>query len=243
MKGAWQDRSLPLIVGLLMLVATSGLLLAQTGVDEKSSPTTGSETLVADTTASPSESGEGADSNTGIAENTVREQRLRGLIGSKHDFRRTDESARDVCATCHMPHLGGVPTQLSDDAGQPGPLRPYKGIEVELDGWSLLCLGCHDGTTAPDVYTTSHATTLASQLANSRLGVRGLRSHPVGIRYSPDDVEKYHPRAAVEAAGLKLPNGCIQCTTCHDPHNESGHAGMLKSSNHRSRLCLTCHRL
>jgi predicted CXXCH cytochrome family protein len=42
---------------------------------------------------------------------------------------------------------------------------------------------------------------------------------------------------------IKLPDGRIQCTTCHDPHNTQRHAGMLVISNDRSRLCLACHRL
>jgi predicted CXXCH cytochrome family protein len=113
---------------------------------------------------------------------------------------------------------------------------------VELTGWSLLCLGCHDGVTATDVYASAHAVTLTGQLANSRLGSTGLRGHPVGIRY-PVAQEGYHTRAAVEARGLSLPQGRIQCTTCHDAHNTHHHSGMLRISNSRSRLCLTCHRL
>jgi predicted CXXCH cytochrome family protein len=248
MKGGGQDR-LPQtsVIVLAIVVAASSLLLAQTAQEQKTgTAVAGDQTLVANTQEeSPASTGQPetkANADDAAAEN-VRKQMLRGLIGSKHDFARDDESGRDVCATCHTPHLGGVPTpRLDSRVGAPQLLRPYEGIEVELDGWSLLCLGCHDGTTAPDVYTSSHATTISSQLGNSRLGTRGLRSHPVGVKYAPKD-ERYNPRAAVEAAGLKLPNGRIECTTCHDPHNTHGYPGMLKASNHRSRLCLTCHRL
>ena len=113
---------------------------------------------------------------------------------------------------------------------------------MELDGWSLLCLGCHDGVTAPDVYSSGHAVRIAGNLGDARLGTRGLRSHPVGIEY-PSGRADYQPRAAVEAKGLLLPDGRIQCGTCHDAHNTHGHAGMLKISNRRSQMCLTCHRL
>lgn len=247
MKGGWQDR-LPqaLVIGLAIVVATSSLLLAQTAQERKASAAVADEqALVADAQEeSPASAGQpGAKASAADAAEKVRKRMLRGLVGSKHDFARDDENGRDVCATCHTPHLGGVPIPRLDGRDEaPQLLRPYEGIEVELDGWSLLCLGCHDGTTAPDVYTSSHATTISSQLGNSRLGIRGLRSHPVGVKYAPKD-EKYHPRAAVEAAGLKLPNGRIECTTCHDPHNTHGYPGMLKTSNQRSRLCLTCHRL
>ncbi|MFH1747230.1 MAG: cytochrome c3 family protein [Planctomycetota bacterium] len=172
----------------------------------------------------------------------AREHLISGLIGSKHDFTRIDEDGRGLCLPCHTPHLVAAPVpRLDRRSTTPQPLRPYQGISVELTGWSLLCLGCHDGITAPDVYSSAHAVTITDQLANSHLGTVGLRSHPVGIKY-PLAAEDYHPRAAVEAGGLILPDGRIQCTTCHDAHNTHRHQGMLRISNEHSRVCLTCHR-
>lgn len=166
-----------------------------------------------------------------------------GLIGSKHDFTEGGRDGRDLCLPCHTPHLVAAPPPRFDQRVlTTQPLRPFQALDVELTGWSLLCLGCHDGVTAQDVYASTHAVTVADQLGNSRLGTRGLRSHPVGTPYPPA-AEGYEPRAAVEAAGLPLPEGRIQCTTCHDAHNTYGHSGMLKIGNRRSRLCLTCHRL
>lgn len=171
------------------------------------------------------------------------EQLISGLIGSKHDFSEGGKSGRDLCLPCHTPHLAvPLPPRLDRRPTTTQPLRPYEGHGMELSGWSLLCLGCHDGVTAPDVYSSAHAVSVAGQLANSHLGLAGLRSHPVGVRY-PVSSEKYEPIAAVEAAGLMLPDGRIQCTSCHDAHNTHRHRGMLRMSNERSRLCLTCHRL
>jgi predicted CXXCH cytochrome family protein len=166
-----------------------------------------------------------------------------GLIGSKHDFTQNGRLGRDLCLPCHTPHLASAPTPRFDRRPETTlPLRPYDAPGIELTGWSLLCLGCHDGVTAPDVYSSAHALIADDALGNSRLGTTGLRSHPVGIVY-PANGEGYHPRAAVEAAGLLLPDGRIQCTTCHDAHNTHRHSGMLKISNQQSRLCLTCHDL
>ncbi|MBN4058944.1 cytochrome c3 family protein [bacterium AH-315-J04] len=39
-----------------------------------------------------------------------------------------------------------------------------------------------------------------------------------------------------------MPNGRVECTSCHDPHNQSGAPYMLVKSNARSALCLTCHK-
>lgn|GEM_PF-470322 len=166
-----------------------------------------------------------------------------GLIGSKHDFTRGAADGRALCLPCHQPHVisAAVPA-LDRRPSTAQPLRPYQALGLALDGWSLLCLGCHDGVLASDVFTSAHAIAVAGPLGDSRLGVRGLRSHPVGVRYPVND-PAYHPPAAVEAAGLRMPDGRIQCTTCHDAHNTRGYAGMLHVSNERSRLCLTCHRL
>lgn len=177
------------------------------------------------------------------ADLAAREQLVSGLVGSAHDFTHGDRSGRDLCLPCHTPHLlAATPPAWDARTDTPMPLRPYRGPDAELNSWSLLCLGCHDGVTAIDIYSSGHAVTIAAQLGNSRLGTRGLRSHPMGIPY-PQGRPDYHPLAAVEAAGLPLPDGRIQCTTCHNAHNTHQIPGLLQIPNERSRLCLTCHRL
>ncbi len=229
MKGGWRITATRLLAGGALLVATSAsLLLAQ---DKPETRQAG---------ASPTAS-RSAPTPTPFESPAARRLRS-GLIGSKHDFTEGGKEGRNMCLPCHTPHVAEPPVPLLDR--RPSvvpPLEPYRRGRIELNGWSLLCLGCHDGTTAPDVYTTAHATTVADQLGNSRLGTAGLRSHPVGIVYPAGD-KHFNPRSVVEGAGLPLPGGRIQCGTCHDAHNTYNYAGMLKVSNERSRLCLTCHR-
>lgn len=173
----------------------------------------------------------------------ARARLVTGLVGSAHDFSENAALGRDLCLPCHTPHLESAPQPRLDRRPQTTlPLRPFESPEIELTSWSLLCLGCHDGVIASDVYSTSHAVALSGPLSGSRIGERGLRSHPIGIEY-PLSAEGYRSRAAVEAAGLPLPDGRIQCTTCHNAHNTEGHAGMLQISNRRSKMCLTCHEL
>ena len=173
----------------------------------------------------------------------AREQLMSGLIGGKHDFTEGGKSGRDLCLPCHTPHLvTATPPRFDRRPTTVQPLRPYQAMGIELSGWSLLCLGCHDGVTAKDVYSSEHAISITGQLGNSRLGLRGARSHPVGVAY-PKLSDEYNPPSAVEAAGLLVPDGRIQCTTCHDAHNTHGIRQMLRISNDRSRLCLTCHRI
>ena len=247
MNDRWPVR-LPrsLAVGLFAAIAAGSLLSAQTVEKGTERPAPDSQTQAATTQPAqklpsdePRATRAAADD---AADNAARERFLSGLMGSKHDFTQDDKNGGDLCSPCHTPHLEAAPPpRLDRRAKAAQPLRPYQGIAVELNGWSLLCLGCHDGTTAPGIYSSAHALTVSSRPDDSKLGSAGLRSHPVGIKYPPPS-EDYHPRAAVEAAGLRLPNGRLQCTSCHDPHNTRRHAGMLQISNHRSGMCLTCHR-
>lgn len=177
-------------------------------------------------------------------EPTAESRLVSALIGSKHDFSQAVPHPRDLCLPCHTPHLPAFPAPLADErpaAAQP--IEPYRALSSEVDRASLVCLSCHDGVVAADVLTSSHATRLASQLGASRLGLGGLRGHPVGVKYPIAD-PKYRTIGEVIGDGaVKLPDGRVQCTSCHEPHNAGGHAGMLVKSNERSRLCLTCHRL
>ena len=238
--------SYPVLLALAVLWAAGYQPMAQVGTpeDDRSRPDTVQDVTSQPTTASaPSEPEPQTEEGEAAAQPAGRGRLLSGLIGSKHDFTQRGQTGRNLCLPCHTPHLIAAPLpRLDRRAVTAQPLRPYQGLNVELSSWSLLCLGCHDGVTAPDVYSTAHATSIAGQLANSRLGARGLRSHPVGVKY-PALADGYNPPAAVEAAGLTLPDGRIQCTTCHDAHNTNRHAGMLVISDERSRLCLTCHRL
>jgi predicted CXXCH cytochrome family protein len=239
-------RTSPMLALLPLWAAlgAAGLLLAQAAEPPASEPARTATTRPAPRPAElPLAPGAPQPRRDAASQREAREALLSGLIGSKHDFSQ-GVSGRDLCLPCHTPHLvvGTPQPALDRRATTPQPLRPYQALGVELTGWSLLCLGCHDGVTAPDVYSTGHAIQVSNQLAGTQLGARGLRSHPVGIRYPLTDPH-YHPPAAVEAGGLLLPDGRIQCITCHDAHNTNRHAGLLWRSDERSQLCLTCHRL
>lgn len=112
----------------------------------------------------------------------------------------------------------------------------------ELDRHSLVCLGCHDGVIATDVFTTAHAASLARFEPGEALSA-ALAGHPIGGRY-PSDHPRYRAANVVTRDGrIRLPEGRVQCVSCHDPHHAGGHPAMLVKSNERSALCLSCHRL
>ena len=234
-----------LLVGLTGTILLSGLLAGWTGAEKRQD---GAEVQSQDATTA--QAGPSTTPTYEDEQASARDQLLSGLIGGKHDFTGGGKIGRDLCLPCHTPHLRATPPPRWDRrAATTQPLRPFEGLDVELGGWSLLCLGCHDGVTAPDVYSSTHALSVVGDAGGLGIAGRGLRSHPVGVRYPPAGVrypvapDKYNPIAVVEAAGLLVPDGRIECTTCHDAHNTRRQRAMLRVSNERSRLCLICHRI
>ncbi len=167
-----------------------------------------------------------------------------GIVGSKHDFSDGGRIPRDLCTPCHTPHITAAQAPLLVRFATTQPVRAYDTRVAGLDAASLVCLSCHDGTVASDVYAGAHAMKWSDLSAGGvPPGRTRVINHPVGVRY-PEGRRDYHSQAAVERDGrVRLPEGRIQCTTCHDPHNSANHPGMLVMSNERSRLCLACHRL
>jgi predicted CXXCH cytochrome family protein len=108
---------------------------------------------------------------------------------------------------------------------------------------TLMCLRCHDGTVAKETI----AGVLRARFVNKQNpglfgAVHGGTDHPVGIEY-PLFKKGYRPVTSVVAKGtVVLPQGRVECISCHDPHNTAGAAHMLVTANTRSALCLTCHK-
>lgn len=174
---------------------------------------------------------------------TVGESPVGGLVGSKHDFTQSGARPRGLCLSCHARHPGSSRARLLDkQSATTQPSYPYPAAGVELDSASLLCLGCHDGTIAGAMYLASDTLALTQPGRASRTGVAPVRTHPVGVKY-PTANPRFNPLTAVIADGrIKLPDGRVGCTSCHDPHNTQRHSKMLVTPNEDGRLCLSCHR-
>lgn len=171
----------------------------------------------------------------------------RGVIGGPHDLRDPSGGFDDACRACHVPHILAVRPTPPDQPGPPLELYRMPGQRaVFVPGrytpgpTSLVCLGCHDGSLATSTLGSAHAL-----LAGVRSGFAvdtlvSLRDHPIGVPYPRGD-PGYRPAPLVEARGVRLPEGRVECVSCHDPHNRAGIDKMLVRSNRRSALCLTCH--
>lgn len=171
---------------------------------------------------------------------------FKGILGGKHDFSTLSGAAGDACSGCHVPHQQAVRagTQPAASALElyriEGQRRVFVTDRYTPGPTSLVCLGCHDGTIATSTIGSAHAL-----LAGVREGFAvpdgfAGRDHPIGVPY-PSARREYHPASFAEAKGIRLPEGRIECISCHDPHGESAVDKMLIMSNRRSALCLACH--
>lgn len=171
---------------------------------------------------------------------------------------------RDTCLFCHTSHR---PASLSPLWNRPDSqlaftfyssdyLNNYLGLSkptmAELAGSrTRLCLSCHDGVTALGaVYNISPQTIEVSGLmkAESVLGSDLSNDHPVLYDIKPGAGPPHEPgtdpeiRLPSEGDRVKAygPTGRVECTSCHDPHDNQ-YGKFLVKSNAGAALCLSCH--
>lgn len=136
-------------------------------------------------------------------------------------------------------------------------------------GDSLLCLSCHDGVIALNSLVNPTNPAPIMDPFGDQLGDIYYPGSPSGIgpniggnypaNPNVNDLSDDHPvsftfDAALAAAdgGLALPGAAsalklrgigedqLECSTCHDPHDDT-FGNFLVMSNAQSQLCLTCH--
>jgi predicted CXXCH cytochrome family protein len=179
-----------------------------------------------------------------------------GVAGSKHDLSAKGpgpyraERETDPCIFCHISHGSGT-ASLSNRPETRAQHQPYESSTMQgragaPTGASRICLSCHDGTIA---LGETRGRSIEMREGNrpiglerrSNLGTDLRRTHPVSVRAS--GLRKVRPPAMgdpvhVDGAGL------VQCTSCHDPHEEwrDPKVGkfLVKSSAH-SAICVSCH--
>jgi predicted CXXCH cytochrome family protein len=117
------------------------------------------------------------------------------------------------------------------------------------NGASLLCLSCHDGTIALGEVLSKAAisvngqTTFKMPAGVSNLGTDLSNDHPVSFVYdatlASNKGEMVSPAALIGAVKLDQTNQ-MQCTSCHDAHNNTN-GKFLVVANTASALCIACH--
>jgi len=182
------------------------------------------------------------------------------IVGSAHDF-STDgwNPGGEICIVCHTPHnaVTGLTAPLWNHEVTSQTFTLYTstvspsfdGTTTQPDGASKLCLSCHDGTTKVDNFggQTGGTQTITG---GANIGTDLSNDHPVSFTYTTatatadgglfDPSTKTTGLGGTITADLLLADK-VQCSSCHDVHNGSGIAKLLRISNAGSTLCLTCH--
>jgi len=173
-----------------------------------------------------------------------------GIAGSPHDL-SVRLGTGQVCLPCHAPHAGlNASTGPAWNHALSKASFTQSGAPLKLTGDSALCMGCHDGVTAVGDFNVANASVrISPDVANlaiqklpganpaNDLGTDLSGIHAVSALY-PTARASMKPITALSP--LRLQDGKVECTTCHDPHN-SLHGNFLRMSNAGSAMCLTCH--
>ncbi len=161
-----------------------------------------------------------------------------------------------VCIFCHTPHHASPVVPLWNRSMPLDAYTPYTSRALDAEpgqptGDSKMCLSCHDGTIAlgavlsrPSPIVMRSGITVMPP-GGSNLGTDLSDDHPVSFRYTS--------ALAAQDQHLKLPanlppevrldaNQEMQCTTCHDPHNNAL-GDFLVMHNEDSNLCRACHQI
>ncbi|RME56476.1 MAG: hypothetical protein D6795_01380 [Deltaproteobacteria bacterium] len=182
------------------------------------------------------------------------------LVNSKHNLSvsgpgtvKASQETR-ICIFCHTPHNARPVAPLWNRLDSGSVYTPYTSSTAlatpgQPTGASILCLSCHDGTIAlgevmsePAPIDMVGGTTTIPQ-GPGFIGTDLSDDHPISFPYTNTLAlmrgELVDPGLLTGAVRLDE-NAHMQCTTCHDPHNDTfGH--FLVLSNRYSALCTTCH--
>ena len=163
------------------------------------------------------------------------------------------------CTYCHAPHSGLASGKalwnqtLSKQVYSLYTSTTYQqtGAQPLLGGDSSLCLSCHDGTVA--VGTTivgGKVSTTGSMNTTDVFGTNLQSSHPFSVILPIKDVPHLvqtlasKGQTADPTGAIKLINGNIECTSCHNAHVQAKDLVaqyFLAKDSSAGAMCLACH--
>ncbi len=172
------------------------------------------------------------------------------IQGTAHDLSATGIGTGNPCSFCHTPHGALSGTPLWNHALSNAVYQIYQSSSLEANisqptGSSKLCLSCHDGTVALTQTTRSDASGVYITPGAANLGTDLSDDHPISFVYSAalsvEDVQIRPPSTLPEQLQLDRSSE-LQCTTCHNPHDNQ-YGKFMVMSNQRSQMCTSCHDL
>ena len=174
-------------------------------------------------------------------------------ISGPGPIRSTTE--QEICIYCHTPHSARTSTGLLwNREDSTATYTRYQSSSLNAivgqpTGASKLCLSCHDGTIAlGDLVSRQTEIPFAGGIrflpeGDTRLGTDISDDHPVSFIYDEslaiDNGELVSPSTLTGTVRLDK-SGELQCTSCHDPHDDSMGKFLVRPNNF-SELCVACH--
>ena len=189
---------------------------------------------------------------------TAPAQNPNSIVFSKHNLSTSSPGTvhstteTEICIFCHTPHQASNEGPLWNHKMAAGPYTPYSSATLKATvgqptGSSRLCLSCHDGTVALGMVNSRvggipmNTTTMPAGANN--LGTDLSADHPVSFTYdlplANADGNLKDPATLPQEIRLDHANQ-MQCTACHDPHNNQ-FGNFMVMDNTGSALCLSCH--
>lgn len=164
----------------------------------------------------------------------------------------------ELCSPCHVPYDRQRGLRL-EESGLPwdGTLasatfkkateavwNPNAG-DSQPTGYSKMCIGCHDGSAASDVFDRYHGGGSEDSQA----------AHLVSVAYVPAQGATLRPQAerfggSGTIADVLQGGTLLQCSSCHDVHDQPGESApgpfLLRAAETPTEdptrdLCLSCH--
>jgi predicted CXXCH cytochrome family protein len=170
---------------------------------------------------------------------------------------------KNACIFCHtVHHASGVTPLWNHSLSSVSNYVVYSSQRLsdmnltipQPNGASRLCLSCHDGTVAlgsvssgaPQIPMQNSVTTLPVGDATI-LGTDLSKDHPISFVYdsalAAKDLDVNDPAHLSTKAVRMDSQNRLQCTACHDPHNNQfGNFLVMANDPDQSQLCLVCHK-
>jgi len=170
------------------------------------------------------------------------------IKGSPHDLTALDKP--NACNYCHTPHGAMRQTPLWSHKLSNTVYKIYQSSTLEAKvgqptGSSKMCLSCHDGTVALTHTKGGRGSGVFITPGDSNLGTDLSDDHPISFIYSDQLAAKdtqLRTSSELPSQFMLDKNKEVQCTTCHDPHDNQ-YGNFLRMSNSYSQICVACHNL
>ncbi len=170
---------------------------------------------------------------------------------SKHDFSgQSWNVSGEICLPCHAAHNAdtGLETPLWNHSTSTATYTLYSSPTLDVSpeqprAPSLVCLSCHDGTIAMDSFGGASGDTMIT--GNPLIGIDLSDDHPVSISWKHQnkikDCYACHNMHGSNPDEVPFFGGYVECSSCHDVHNDANNPKLLRQSMQGSALCLHCH--